>query len=141
MDEIVGDAVRQPRLSAVLDRRLRAGRDAARRHGAVQRHRGIRDATTARDSGCAWPWAPITRGSCAMLSEGVALVGMGMLIGVPGVYLAGGLLRAVLVGVSPSDPATLLAVAAGLALVALAACYLPARRALRIEPAEALRHD
>jgi putative ABC transport system permease protein len=66
---------------------------------------------------------------------------MGMLIGVPGVYLAGRLLRTVLVDVSPSDPATLLAVAAGLALVALAACYLPARRALGIEPAEALRQQ
>jgi hypothetical protein len=76
-----------------------------------------------------------------VLSEGVALVGMGMLIGVPGVYLAGRLLRAVLVDVSPSDPAILLTVAAGLALVALAACYLPARRALRIEPAPCVTSD
>jgi putative ABC transport system permease protein len=59
----------------------------------------------------------------------------------PGIYLAGGLIRAVLVGVSPTDPLTLLAVALGLALVALAACYVPARRVLRIDPAQSLRQE
>jgi len=40
---------------------------------------------------------------------------------------------------SAMDPATLLTVALGLALVAMTACYLPARRVLRIEPAQSLR--
>jgi len=52
------------------------------------------------------------------LREGAWLVTIGLLIGVPGVYLAGGVIKGVLVGVSPLDPATLLTVAPGLALVA-----------------------
>jgi putative ABC transport system permease protein len=74
-----------------------------------------------------------------VLGEGALLVGLGVLIGVPGVYAAGGLIRSVLVGISPSDPVTLVTVAVGLALVALAACYIPARRVLEIDPARSLR--
>jgi putative ABC transport system permease protein len=61
-----------------------------------------------------------------------------------GAALALGLARLIssfLFGVKPSDPATYLAVALGLAAVALAACYLPARRATRVAPMVALRHD
>jgi ABC-type antimicrobial peptide transport system permease subunit len=74
-----------------------------------------------------------------VLREGAALVTMGMLIAVPGIYAAGRVLGSLLVGVSPLDPVTLIAVAAGLSLVTLAACYLPARRVLRIDPAPLLR--
>ena len=66
---------------------------------------------------------------------------MGLLIGAPGIYIAGGLIRGVLVGVSPSDPLTLLAVALGLLLVTMATCYVPARRALGIDPAKLLRQE
>ena len=76
-----------------------------------------------------------------VLGEGAMLVGLGVLIGVPGIYAAGGLIRGVLVGVSPSDPLTLAAVALGLALVTMVACYVPARRVLGIEPAQSLRQD
>jgi len=76
-----------------------------------------------------------------VLGEGAALVVMGVLIGAPGIYVAGRLMRGVLVGVSPLDPATLLAVAAGLGFVTTIACYLPARRVLRIDPAHALRQE
>jgi hypothetical protein len=74
-------------------------------------------------------------------SEGAALVAIGLLIGLPGVYLAGRLLQGMLFGVSPWDPATLVAVALGLAAVAMAATYIPARRVLGIEPAGVLRQD
>ena len=74
-----------------------------------------------------------------VLGEGALLVGVGVLIGVPGVYAAGGLIRGVLVGISPTDPLTLVAVAIGLTLVALVACYVPARRVLDIDPARSLR--
>ena len=76
-----------------------------------------------------------------VFGEGVMLVALGVLIGVPGIYLAGGLIRGVLVGVSPLDPLTLVSVAAGLLLVAMIACYFPARRALRIDPARSLRAE
>ena len=74
-----------------------------------------------------------------VLGEGALLVGLGVLVGVPGVYAAGTMIRGVLVGISPSDPVTLIAVAAGLTIVAMAACYLPARRVLDIDPARSLR--
>lgn len=48
-----------------------------------------------------------------VLGEGAALVVIGVLIGAPGIYVAGQLMRGVLFGVSPLDPATLLFVAAG----------------------------
>jgi len=76
-----------------------------------------------------------------VLREGALLVGVGVLIAVPGIYAAGRLIRGVLVGVSPADPLTLLAVTFGLALVTLLTCYVPARRVLRIEPAELLRQE
>jgi predicted permease len=76
-----------------------------------------------------------------VLAEGALLVGVGVLIGAPIVYAAGGLIRGVLVGVSPSDPLTLLAVALGLALVTLLTCYVPARRVLKIDPAQLLRQE
>jgi ABC-type lipoprotein release transport system permease subunit len=50
-------------------------------------------------------------------------------------------LTLILYNVSPRDPATFAAVSGMLAVVALAACYFPARRASRMDPASALRHD
>jgi predicted permease len=76
-----------------------------------------------------------------VLREGATLVALGVLIGAPGIYLAGGLIRGVLVGVSPSDPLTLGGVALGLLLVTLVTCYVPARRATAIDPAKLLRQE
>jgi putative ABC transport system permease protein len=76
-----------------------------------------------------------------VLKEGVLLVMAGLLIGAPGIYIANRLIRGLFVGVSPSDPLTLLAAALGLLLVTMATCYIPARRALKIEPAQLLRHE
>jgi putative ABC transport system permease protein len=74
-----------------------------------------------------------------VLGDGARLVAIGLLLGAPGSYFGGRIIRGVLVGVSPLDPLTLGVVAAGLALVALVACYLPARRVLALEPARSLR--
>ncbi len=76
-----------------------------------------------------------------VLKEGALLVMAGLLIGAPGIYIANRLIRGLLVSVSPSDPLSLLVAALGLLLVTMAACYVPARRALRIDPAQLLRHE
>ena len=74
-----------------------------------------------------------------VLREGAVLVAVGLLVGVPGVYAASWLLRGMLIDVSPFDPLTLVLVSAGLTGVALAACYVPARRAAMADPATLLR--
>ena len=74
-----------------------------------------------------------------VLGEGARLVALGLLVGVPGVWFAGRLLTKILIGVSPYDGPTLGAVALGLGVVTLAACWLPARRVAGIEPSRSLR--
>ncbi len=76
-----------------------------------------------------------------VLKEGGLLAVTGLLIGAPCSYAAKDLIGGLLVGVSPYDPLTLVGAAVGLLLVAMAACYVPARRALRIEPAQLLRRE
>jgi putative ABC transport system permease protein len=76
-----------------------------------------------------------------VLGEGAVLVGLGMLIGIPGIYAVSRLIRSALIGISPSDPLTLAIVTVVLAGVTMAACYLPARRVLRIDPAQSLRDE
>jgi putative ABC transport system permease protein len=76
-----------------------------------------------------------------VLKEGALLVIAGLLIGAPGIYIAHRLMRGLLVGVSPYEPLTLLAAVLGLLLVTMVTCYVPARRVLRIEPAQLLRHE
>lgn len=72
---------------------------------------------------------------------GLKLTGIGVAIGVG---LALGLTRLIssfLFGVKPSDPITYAAVALGLAGIALLACYIPARRAAKVDPMVALRYE
>jgi putative ABC transport system permease protein len=76
-----------------------------------------------------------------VVGDGARLVVFGLLVAVPGIYLAGKAIRGVLVGVSPLDPLTLGAVTIGLIVVSLVACYLPARRVLGIQPYRALREE
>jgi putative ABC transport system permease protein len=76
-----------------------------------------------------------------IMGEGMRIVVLGMGIGLLGALALARLLRSLLFGVSPTDPVTLVAVSVGLALVAVLACYLPARRATRVDPMVALRHE
>jgi len=74
-----------------------------------------------------------------VLSEGGILVVAGLLLGGAGAITLSRLMQGLLFGVEPNDPLTLAAVALLMGAVGLAACWLPAARAARIDPAEALR--
>ncbi|HWH51156.1 MAG TPA: ABC transporter permease [Gemmatimonadaceae bacterium] len=76
-----------------------------------------------------------------VLGEGGLLLGVGLVVGLTVALFAARLLRAMLFGVTPHDPFTLGGVAFVLAAVGLAACWLPAARAARVEPAVALRAE
>ena len=76
-----------------------------------------------------------------VLRETLTLAAIGLAFGIPASLAAARLLGHMLFGISASDPATLAAVALCLAAVAIAAGYIPARRAIRIDPLVALRHE
>jgi putative ABC transport system permease protein len=75
----------------------------------------------------------------AVLAEGAALAAAGITAGVAAALALTRIMERLLYGVGPADPPTFAAVAALLAAVAMSACYIPARRVLRVEPSEALR--
>ena len=75
------------------------------------------------------------------LRQGLLLAGAGILIGLVAAGFATRVMSTLLYGVRPLDPLTYVAVAAGLGCTALLASYLPAARAARVAPAEALRRD
>ncbi len=76
-----------------------------------------------------------------ILTEGVKLIAAGLLFGLLGALTLTRFLSGLLFGVSPTDALTFVAISALLAAVALLACYLPARRATKIDAMLALRHD
>jgi putative ABC transport system permease protein len=141
MDEIVGNALRQQRTSATLISAFGLG---AVLLAAVGVFGVVAAAVTRRRHELAVRLAiGADHGNVLRLvaSEAAVLVGVGVLIGVPGVFAVGDLIRGALVGVSPSDPGTIVGVGLGLALVTLATGYAASRRALSIDPAELLRRD
>jgi predicted permease len=76
-----------------------------------------------------------------VLRQELRAVGIGLLVGLAGAFAATRLLRTALYGVSATDPLTFGSVAALLLLVTLLACWIPARRAARLDPVRALRQD
>jgi ABC-type antimicrobial peptide transport system permease subunit len=76
-----------------------------------------------------------------VLSSGARVVAAGTLAGLAGAFALTGLLKTMLFGVGTHDTATFVAVPVVLAAVAMVAAYVPARRASRVTPAEALRAD
>jgi len=76
-----------------------------------------------------------------VLSEGMSVILIGLAIGLAGSLALTRFLSGLLYGVTPTDPLTYACVAVSLALVALAACYIPAGRAMHVDPMVALRHE
>jgi len=76
-----------------------------------------------------------------VVGQGMALAGIGVAVGLVGAWAVSRVLTSLLFGVSPTDPLTYLGTAATLALVALAASWIPARRAALVDPVEALRAE
>ena len=102
-------------------------------HGVARRTSeiGIRMALGARGGNIAW----------MILRETLYLVLAGLVLGVPAALIGARLISTQLFGLSPTDPLTLIGAAIVLAMVAMLAGYLPARRASRINPLNALRYE
>jgi putative ABC transport system permease protein len=76
-----------------------------------------------------------------VLGEGVKLATAGIVLGLAGALASAKVLSHLLYGITPTDTLTYVCVAFVLTGAALLACYLPARRATRIDPMQALRHE
>ena len=76
-----------------------------------------------------------------VLRQGLGFAFTGAALGILGALVVSRLMAGLLYGISPTDPLTFIGVALLLAAVGLLACYIPARRALRIDPMVALRHE
>ena len=102
-------------------------------HGVARRTNeiGIRMALGARGGNIAW----------MILRETLYLVLAGMVLGVPAALFGARLISTQLFGLSPTDPLTLVGAGVVLTIVALLAGYLPARRASRVNPLNALRYE
>jgi len=76
-----------------------------------------------------------------VMLDGLRLTALGLAFGLAGALVLARLMSSLLYGVAPRDPATLAGVAILLAAVALLASYIPARRAMRVDPMTALRYE
>ena len=76
-----------------------------------------------------------------VMRDGAKIALFGIASGIVGALALTHLMASLLFEVKPTDPATFAGVAILLALVALAACYIPARRAMRVDPMVALRYE
>lgn len=92
---------------------------------------GVRMAIGARRSHVSW----------LFLKRGLTQVAIGLSLGLAGAFALSGVLGRVLIGVTPGDPLTFAGVTVVLVVVAIAACLVPVRRAMQIDPVEALRQE
>jgi predicted permease len=76
-----------------------------------------------------------------VMSQGLRLTTIGLGIGLCAAFALARLLEPLLYGIGANDPATMMTVALGLAAISLSACYLPARKAMRVDPSVALRYE
>jgi putative ABC transport system permease protein len=76
-----------------------------------------------------------------IVRNGLAMTLLGMVIGLVGAFAVTRLISTLLFGVTPTDKVTFITVSVILIVVALLACYLPARRATKVDPLVALRYE
>jgi putative ABC transport system permease protein len=76
-----------------------------------------------------------------IVGNAAKLVGIGLVAGVVIALMATRLMRSILYGVEPGDPATVAAICVVIGTVALVASWIPARRAARVDPLVAIRYD
>jgi len=76
-----------------------------------------------------------------VIAQGVGLSAVGTVVGILAALAITRYLASLLYGVRPDDPLTFAAVAILLGIVAVLACYIPARRATRVDPLVALRYE
>jgi len=76
-----------------------------------------------------------------VFKQGLTLIVSGIVIGLVGAFLLSRLMESLLFGISATDPATFIVVSLLLVVVALLACYIPARRAMKVDPMVALRYE
>jgi predicted permease len=76
-----------------------------------------------------------------VMRQGLRVTAIGLFIGLAAAIGAARLLAPLLYGIGANDPATLIGVALGVTAVAMLACYIPARRAMRVDPVVALRYE
>src|SRR5881398_215845 len=76
-----------------------------------------------------------------IIGQGMRFVGIGVLVGLIGVFASSRLLQSLLFGIGATDLGTMFIATVTLATVAFCACYIPARRAMRVDPMQALRSE
>ncbi len=141
MENIIADSIAQPRLSMMLMGLFgmlalvlaTVGIYGLLSYAVTQRTQemGIRMALGAR----------MTDVLRLILKQGMTLVVLGEVLGLFGAFALTRLLKALLFGVTPTDAPTFIAVSIVLTVVSLLACYVPARRATKVDPLVALRYE